>query len=145
MKALIAAIILHFSCTSVLAFGSDQVDIDKIRSRDFRELPADDPIFEDIYVQLYKTRVGRIESRQAGLQANFDTLTKRWDRHKKLVETNAVSQEEYETAERDAIVARAQLEVLRADLKEAEAMLNIAIDRVMLGLAMPICPEVRAN
>jgi len=98
---------------------------------------------EDVYIRLYRYRLERqrilVEQRRQDLAIKIAMRQRR----EKLYETNAISAEELEAARRDVELAALQVEEQRASVFEAEAMLEIATDRVSLGLDMPICVEMQ--
>ena len=110
---------------------------------DYTRLSPSDPIFEDLYVQLYLARVEQqrleIEKHRQDLGVNVANR----ERMERLYVRDAVSASELESARRDAEVSALNVSQSQARLRESEALLNIAIDRVSIGLEMPICATLQ--
>ena len=115
-KFVFAAILLFISTGIVFAqppagpAGRVPVDIDK-----------------DIYVILYKKRVEISNARVEYARAHYD-------RNRRLLQSNAVSREEYE-------LSAAAVAVQNAILAESNALLDIARARRETGLDVPIFPH----
>lgn len=99
-------------------------------------------IADDVYVQLYLTRLVRskmgVIEQEAAVQYALNNLK----RMKLLYERNAVSKDELEMGQRDYDAQSAKLDQIKARVEEMRAMFNIAVDRVSVGLDMPICSEI---
>jgi len=101
----------------------------------------DASIQEDIYVKLYRFRLERRKAIAAQQEQELSLAIKKRERREILYTRNAASAEELEDSRRDTEVAALKLGEFQAQVREAEALLQIAIDRVNLGLEVPICAE----
>ena len=95
----------------------------------------------NVYVRLYQTRLeyalGEVSKRTQELKYELIQLK----RYEHLYQRKASSAAEFETAQRSAKVAELTLQNAKVQADEAKVMLDIAIERVALGLEMPICPN----
>lgn len=114
----------------------------RIANTNFENLDETDPILDDIYVKLYHARMMKVKAKIGSKKATLSMLESRVDRSRRLLPSGAVSAEEHELRVQDLEVTRYAIDQLESELKEAESMLNIAIDRISLGLSMPICPDI---
>ncbi len=130
----------------LLLIGSTAFWIDSALALDEAEAnpPAtSDPIFDDVYVRLYLQRVQRAKVQTEMQRERLKLKRLQRDRRETLYKKNAVSAQELDQA-RGAVEAAALAVVEYEALTSAqEAMLDIAVDRVSLGLGMPICVELR--
>ena len=115
----------------------------KRSQRKFTDLREEDPIINDVYVRLYRTRLAREKSTLVGLRSVLQNRLQVRQRTERLYYSNAVSAEETEKARADVEVAAAAVQEAQDMIAEAEVMLDIAVDRISLGLDMPICAQLR--
>lgn len=99
-------------------------------------------VADDVYVKLYLARLvrSRLEVNEQKQRNAF--FSKRFERMKKLINQRAVSLEEYEEAESQLNAGLMREEQLKARVTEMRTMFDITIDRISVGLDMPICAEI---
>ena len=99
-------------------------------------------IFDNVYYKLYQTRleIAEISAKKQLVSLEKDKIELR--RHRTLFEKEVISAQEFENYKLIYDLSVLSLEDLKAKKSEAKAMLDIVIDRVQLGLDMPICPNV---
>lgn len=95
----------------------------------------------DPIVNLYTQRVELAKVEVEKQQAVAENAVSRLQRLRRLLQSNAVSREEYEAGVMEARVAQANVTVSQIEVKEAEAMLELAKVRSEAGLDMPVCRD----
>lgn len=82
-----------------------------------------DPQVYESRVQGDEARVKTLEAQVAQQEAQLSLSTQQFNRTKKLLETNAVSQDAYDSADAQLKIAKAQKNALEAQLQEARSTL----------------------
>ncbi|MEZ4741573.1 MAG: hypothetical protein R3B45_03865 [Bdellovibrionota bacterium] len=101
---------------------------------------ADDT--ENVYIKLYRQRleISKIEVKKQLAQLELDLKT--LDRMEKLHGRSMVTDQALDEHRSNARISELNVEDLKVKVMEAQAMLDIAKERINLGLDMPICPSV---
>lgn len=97
-----------------------------------------DPKLYDAKVQADEARIKTLQAQIAQQDAQVTLVSLQFDRTKKLVETKAVSQDAFESAEAAMIIAKAQRDALDAQLQEAQSALDG--DKANLGYTKIYAP-----
>ena len=97
-----------------------------------------DPKLYDAKVQADEARIKTLRAQIAQQDAQVTLVSLQFDRTKKLVETKAVSQDAFESAEAAMIIAKAQRDALDAQLQEAQSALDG--DKANLGYTKIYAP-----
>ncbi len=97
-----------------------------------------DPKIYEAKVEADEARIKTLKAQIAQQDAQVTLVSLQFDRTKKLVETKAVSQDAYESAEAAMIIAKAQRDALDAQLQEAQSALDG--DRANLGYTKIYAP-----
>lgn len=97
-----------------------------------------DPKLYEAKVQADEARIKTLQAQIAQQDAQVTLVSLQFDRTKKLVETKAVSQDAYESAEAAMIIAKAQRDALDAQLQEAQSALDG--DKANLGYTKIYAP-----
>ncbi len=107
--------------------------------RSFETLSDSDPLRTDSLIRMYAQRVEQAKARRGQKEETLKVLKiDRW-RTETLYKANAVSAEELDMIRQEVEIAALQTQDLEFAIKEAEALLDIAVDRISIGLDMPIC------
>jgi len=97
---------------------------------------------ENVYVKLYQQRLEVAEVEVDTQIARLDYDMKVLERMKILHGRSAVTTQELEEWQRNTRISELAVQELKAKVKEAQALLDIAKERIHLGLDMPICPSI---
>ncbi|MDA9951597.1 hypothetical protein N9D31_03375 [Oligoflexaceae bacterium] len=100
-------------------------------------------VADDVYVELYLARIVKARMDLKQEQASLKLYQTSADRQRRLVEQRATSRQEYDEALSRLQNSKARILALKSIIAEKRAMFNIAIDRVTIGLDMPICADVQ--
>lgn len=126
MRSLYVAV---FAISSLVALGDAEPPKPTKRVIDISKNP---------YVLLYKARLRGTQAMVNRSSAEQKFEDARAERLRKLYERNAVSLEEYQEGVMRAAAARENIEMNRALVDEAEALLGVAELRVKDGQDMPV-------
>ena len=91
------------------------------------------------YLELYRLRVLQAEQNVDRQNSLSDLADKKLVRAKRLISSQAISQEEYEVLTSEAVVARADKTLATRKVDEAKAFLRIVEALVKRGIAIPLC------
>lgn len=97
-----------------------------------------DPKLYEAKVEADEARIKTLQAQIAQQDAQVTLVSLQFNRTKKLVETKAVSQDAYESAEAAMIIAKAQRDALDAQLQEAQSALDG--DKANLGYTKIYAP-----
>lgn len=97
-----------------------------------------DPKLYEAKVEADEARIKTLQAQIAQQDAQVTLVSLQFDRTKKLLETKAVSQDAYESAEAAMIIAKAQRDALDAQLQEAQSALDG--DKANLGYTKIYAP-----
>ena len=91
------------------------------------------------YIELYRLRISQSETNLERTQAVATLANARLGRGKKLLGSNAISAEEYDTMVSEAAVAAADVEVGRRKVDEAKAFYRIIEGLIKSKGQIPLC------
>lgn len=94
---------------------------------------------ENPYLTLYKLRVTQSQAVLARKQAMSTLADSKFGRVRRLLQSNAVSQEEYDTQYAESIAASADVDLAKQKVDEANAYLQIIDGLVARGVNIPLC------
>lgn len=94
---------------------------------------------ENPYIELYELRVSQAESNLVRRQALSELADSKYARAQRLLSSNAISREEYETLYSDSAAARADVNLATKKIEEAKAYLKIIEGLVARGVSIPLC------
>lgn len=91
------------------------------------------------YVTLYEQRVRLTEAESRRQAAETQLQSRRLERARRLYNSSAMSREEYETIEADYHKSVASEDAVKAEIAEAQAMLEVVKYLVQNGQEVPLC------
>lgn len=103
--------------------------------------PPKAPIVDDNnpYLELYKLRVLQAEQNVERQRSLADLAQRKLARARRLIASQAISQEEYEVLSSESVVANADGTLAIRKVDEAKAYLRIVEALVKRGIAIPLC------
>lgn len=104
-----------------------------------RTASAATPATDNPYLELYRLRIEQAEANHKRSLALVDLTQARLQRARRLIQSSAISAEEYDTAVSDAAVAAADVELTRKRIDEAKAYYRIIDGLVKRGASIPLC------
>ncbi len=142
MKFFVIFSLVTFSFIDSIGFAGDvpKTPTPKIA---FSSLNSGDSLFNDLYVQLYLARYQRRQFEVGVQKQDLQRALSHRQRMESLYQVSSVATEELETARRNADVAALRVREAESSMREAEVLLNIAVNSISLGLEMPICAELQ--
>lgn len=91
------------------------------------------------YIELYKLRIAQAELNQRRQEALVKLANSRLDRGRRLINQQAISQEEFDTLISEASVATADVELSHKKVDEAKTYYRVVEALVKRGVSIPLC------
>lgn len=91
------------------------------------------------FLELYRLRVLQAEQNVERQKSLADLADRKFARARRLIASRAISQEEYEVLNSEAVVAHADKALSNRKVDEAKVFLRIVEAMVKRGLSIPLC------